>query len=601
MLTPGGVINPLPCLAAFGMGIAGITLAADGFTFIANLCGFLRARKPTGRKGTAAFGRFKDIRRSLVKHGWGPYFGVTGGNVVFPDLEAAAYCLGPTGVGKTTKFIIPGLLALRDEPQAFLDFKSDITPQVANVLRTGGGRVRRLFKKPIKRRLRIINLGGLYEKEVGQESDCYNPLILVCETFFRQRGHEDVTNQIRELCLVLDPDDSGNSDVSNGTFWKSNARRFLGFVILMFVLIEGENASLGLCLQYLNDKEKLLKHTQWVAGRLETETVGEDGVVHKTGAAFPLDESPWARLHDPLDVANFAEFLRGLASGIADILAQSDGRLADSILSGARESALANFDITTRANRLTSKSTFRFSELKDEGAVTSVSIMIDPGKLAAHSAVLGVLHWAMLTELRRHERKTQKVTIWVDEAGNLPWPRIADDLTTLRAYSVVPILAFQNYPHFQKRHGKVGLETLLSEAQAALVMPGQRNPETLSMLEKRLSHESVIARNHNANAATGMFSMDGYGLSEDGKPLLSAEEIRRLEQGILWIGNNKPVLVEMPSVAEIARFRKELAPSPFYGKPYLKRIRLRIKPYPRSLASWLGAAVKVLFTFGRIS
>lgn len=61
------------------------------------------------------------------------------------------------------------------------------------------------------------------------------------------------------------------------------------------------------------------------------------------------------------------------------------------------------------------------------------------------------------------------------------------------------------------------------------------------------------------------------------------------------------MLVDLPSVAEIHPWRKQLAPSPFYGKPYLKRIKLRIKPYPRSLLSWLGGALKFLFTGGRAS
>lgn len=597
-LVVGGAINPLPALAAGGMALAALSLTTDALGFIANLCGYAKARIPTGRKGTAAFGRFRDVRKSLIEHGWGAYFGVADGKPVFPKLEAAAYVLGPTGVGKTSKIVLPGILALRDQPQIFYDYKSDITPQVARVLRGGN---RRLFGRRIERRLRIINLGGLYETEVGQETDTYNLLILIVETFFRERGLEDVTDTVRELCFVLDPDDAGKSDVSNGSFWKSNSRRLIGFVILIVVLTEGENGTLGHCLQMLNDKQSLLRHALWAAGRLATETVDEFGEVHTAFEGMPLHEAPWASLHDPLDVANFAEFLRALASGIADVLSHPDGKLADSMLSSARESALSSFDITSRANKLTSKTTFRFSETKDEGSLTSVAIMINPNKLAAHTAVLGVLHWAMLAELRQHERKTRKVHVWVDEAGNLPWPRIADDLTTLRGYGVVPILAFQNYAHFAARHGKVGLESLLSEAQVALALPGQRSPETLKMLEARLSQESVIARSHNANSSSGAFSMDGYGLQEEAKPLLSAEEIRRLDKGILWIGNNKPLLVDLPSVAAIHPFRKELDPSPFTGKPYLEGVKFRIKPYPRSLLSYLGGALKFLFTAGRSS
>ncbi|NQW09352.1 MAG: type IV secretory system conjugative DNA transfer family protein [Alphaproteobacteria bacterium] len=584
-LVSAGGINILPALAVLGMGLSGLALVTDTLTLIADLCGYAKARIPTGRKGKAAFATsLKEIRRDLVKHGWGPLFGTFKGMPVFPDIEASAYVIGPSGSGKTTRFTIPSIMALKGHPKVFYCYKSDITPQVAKVLRKRG------------ERLRIINLGGLYEKEIGQETDTYNPLVLVSETFFLKGGLEEITDLVEELSCNLDPDDTGPSDVSNGNFWKENNRRLIGFVILMVVLVEGENGTLGQCLQMLNDKQNLLKHAQWAAGRLEAE---QDGVV--SVAAMPIDQSPWAHLHDPEDVANFANFLCALASGIADIMEQPDGKLADSMLSGARVSALGKFDITTRANKLTSTCSFRFSELKDKGAVTTVSVMLDPNKMAAHSKILGVLNYCMRVELRRHENKAKKVFLLADEAGVLPWQDMESDLTTLRAYGVIPIFAFQNFPAFAKRHGKSALETLLSEAQVKLFMPGQRNPETLAMIERMLAQQSVIARSNNSIASSGMFTMDGYGLQEDAKPLLSAEEIRRLEQGILMIGNNKPMLVDLPSIAEIAPWRKQLDPSPFYGKPYLKRTRLRIKPYPRSLLSWLGWLVKAVFTLGRSS
>lgn len=579
-LMVGGEINPLPALLASGMAIVAIAVLSGVLSVTADLCGYINARNPTGRKGPAAFAKsLREVRRDLIPYGWGPYFGTFKSVPIFPKIESSAYVIGPSGSGKTTKFTIPTIMALKGHSKDILDFKSDIIPQVAKALRKRG------------ERLRIINLGGLYEKEIGQETDYYNPLMLVAETFFLKGGLEEITDVIRELACNLDPDDAGQSNVSNGQFWKSNNRRLIGFTILIVVLVEGEKATLGQCLQMLNDKQSLLKHAQWAAGRLEVE---QDGVM--ATQAMPIDQSPWAHFHDPEDIANFIEFLRALASGIADIMEHPDGKLADSMLSGARESALGRFDITTRANKLTSKCTFRFYELKDKG-VTTVAKMLDPNKMAAHSEVLGVLNYCERVELRRHENKARKVYVLADEAGNLPWQDMEGDLTTLRAFGVIPIFVFQNFPAFAKKHGKAALETLMSEAQVKLFMPGQRNPETLAMIERMLGQESVIARSNNSNAATGLFKMDGYGLQEDGKPLLYGEDIRRLEQGILINGNNKPMLVDLPSVAEIAPFKNQLSDNPLYRKPYRKRTRLRIKPYTRSLLSWLGW----LLTGGRAS
>ena len=286
------------------------------------------------------------------------------------------------------------------------------------------------------------------------------------------------------------------------------------------------------------------------------------------------------------------------------MLEAPDSRMVDGILAGAQESALSNFDITTRSNKITSKTTFRWSDLKEfdeKGRATSVCVMLDPKKMAAQSKVLGVLNWCMLLELKRHPDKSVPVNVLVDEAGNIPWRDLEGDLTWTRAYSIKLIFAFQNFPAFARRHGKAALECLLSEAQTVLIMPGQRNPETLSMTERMLSTQSVISQTHNSNRSSGMYAMDGYGLQEIGKPLMNAEEIRTTKKGLLRIDNNNWMQVDLPSIAEIHPWRKQLAVSPFTGKPYLKPVTLRIKPYRRSPLSWLGAAVWFLLTGRRMS
>lgn len=595
-LAVGGGINPVPALIALGIFLSGTTLLSCGLIALADLCGFVKARMPRGNKGKAAFVKsLRQVRRDLIKHGTSLFWGTFKGVPVFSDIESSAYVIGPSGSGKTTKFILTNILALKGKAKVVYDFKSDITPQILRPLRKGGR-----FRCKGGAQLRVINLGGLYENEIGQETDCYNPLIVVMETYFRKGGLEEITDVIRELCFILDPDDAKASSGAEGSFWKNNNRRWIGFVIQIVVLVEGDNATLGLCLQMLNDRGHLLKMAQWAAGRLEIETVDEYGEITTSATAIPLHESPWADVHDPADLANYAEFLRGLAAGICDMLEAPDSRMVDGILAGAQGSALSSFDITTRANKITSKTTFRFAELKDKGPVTSVCIMLDPNKMAAQSKVLGVLNWCMLLELKRHERKTAPVYVLVDEAGNIPWRDLEGDLTWCRAYSIKLIFAFQNFPAFEKKHGKAALECLLSEAQTVLIMPGQRNPETLSMTERMLSNQSIVTQSHNSNKASGMLTMDGYGLQEDAKPLMSAEEIRTTTKGLLRMGNNKWMQVDLYSIAEIHPWRKQLAPSPFTGKPYLKRIKLRIKLYPRSLLSWLGSVLKFVFTGGRI-
>jgi len=578
-----GSIRLVPALAAAGMGLAGLVLLADLSPRVVRLCGYIKARRTTGLKGDARWVKsIREVRKALIPYGYSLFWGTFRGAPVLADIESSAAVIGPSGSGKTTKFILPSILALSGKrsghSKVIFDFKSDMTPQLATRLRKNG------------ERLQILNIGGLYEDRLGQASACHNPLTLICDTFFEKDGLLDVTDIVRELCCVLDRDEkSGDGD--NASFWKNANRRIIGFVILVVVLIEGRNATLGLCLQMLNDRESLIRHAGWVAGRLKIDGEAEP-------ARMPIEESPWASRHDPQDVINFTEFMRGLASGIADMLGTPDSRMADGILAGAQQ-ALAGFDITTRAHRVTSRTTFRFSELKDKGQVTTACIMLDSTKIAAQEPVLAVLNWCCMTELKRHPRKDAPVYIFADEIANIPWRDLQGDLTWARAYGVRLIFAFQNFPSFAHRHGDAALECLLSEAQIKLFMPQQRNPKTNSMLETMLSSTSVMVRNSNANRHSGAFTMEGYGLHEDGKPLMNAEEIRRTEKGILFLGNHRPMQVDLPSIAEIHPWRKQLDPHPFTGKRYLKRVKLRIKPYSRPLLSWIAAGIKYLFTLGR--
>ena len=61
---------------------------------------------------------------------------------------------------------------------------------------------------------------------------------------------------------------------------------------------------------------------------------------------------------------------------------------------------------------------------------------------------------------------------------------------------------------------------------------------------------------------------------------MTASEIREMkDRGILFIGKNRPAKVHLPVIAEIAPFRKMQGISPFYGKRWLKRTKLRLWRY----------------------
>ena len=314
----------------------------------------------------------------------------------------------------------------------------------------------------------------------------------------------------------------------------------------------------------------------------------------KLFAQMPIHESPWVDRQAAEDVANYTEYFRGIAASVADLLDASDSRTADSFITGAQQ-ALARFNITTRAHKKTRRSTFRFAEQKEGDRPTTVFIMLDPNKVNAQAPVLGLIQWCMLHELKRHENKHRPVYLLADEATNIPWSGIGSLMTWARAYGLRLFFSFQTFAAFREAHGKEALEILLSECEIRQYLPGQRNPETLSMIEKQLAEASVVVQSHSGSRSKGAFGLDGYGFKEEGRALMTADEIRRTDKIILFIRNNKPMLVDTPSIAAIAPWREQIGISPFYGKPYLQPVELRIKGRDGGLLGrCLRAAVRTL-------
>lgn len=551
-LVEGGTINVIGGAAACVLLVCSMTVIADIFWKLGDWFDWLLARTPTGLKGTAGWVKsLKEIKHDLVQKGWGPFWGSLKGQEIIADF-ISAMVVGPSGSGKSTKIIETNGLALKGFDCVFLDFKSVLTVILADALRKYGN-------------VRIINLGGLFTDLIG-EGDKYNPLNLVADCFWNGRL-EDLVDLLTEMGLQLYPEPKGGGSKDDNKYFRDGTRRLMAFVIMVVVLIKGYDATLGDVLQMLNDREALLRHALWAAGRLEQEG-GEP-------AEMPIADSPWVEKQDPQDVENFIQYFRAVASGVADMFGSEGSKTAESFIEGARE-ALQPFNITSRAYKQTTTSTFRFSELKESKRPTKVFIMLDPNKVKSQAPVLGLLQWAMLYELKQHPNKRRKVYLLADEATNIPWSGLGSLLTWARDYGIRIMLVFQTFPAFIEAHGRHTLEIALSECDVKQFLPGQRNPQTLNMLEKMLAHQSIMAANHNSNHKEGG-GIASQGFSETGRPLMTADEIRRTDGTITFIRNNKPLLHDSPSIAEIAPWRKMTGINPFYGTRYLLPIKLRLK------------------------
>jgi type IV secretion system protein VirD4 len=75
-------------------------------------------------------------------------------------------------------------------------------------------------------------------------------------------------------------------------------------------------------------------------------------------------------------------------------------------------------------------------------------------------------------------------------------------------------------------------------------------------------------------------AIDQFGLNENlseaARPLATPDEIRRMQQGILFVRQYRPILFEPVSYAEIEPWRSQVGINPFHGKPFRKKIKLRL-------------------------
>ena len=283
---------------------------------------------------------------------------------------------------------------------------------------------------------------------------------------------------------------------------------------------------------------------------------------------MPIEDSPWVDVHDPDDVENYIGYFHGLATSIVDLLDDGDTRISGPFLSGAQQS-VERYNVTTRAHKMTKQTTFRFSQLKEGERPTTVFIIPDPSRLEAQKPILELLQYCMFQELKRHPNTQALVHIIGDEANNFLIKDLDSLLTWGRGYGLRFQLYIQNFPAFRKLMGKDALATLQSESEIILFLPGQREAETLSFIEKKLGERGVIAEGQNGNIEAQKYKIGGTDYKEDGRPLMTTDEVRRTEKGILFIRRNKPMQVDLPPIAAIEPFRSQIDINPLHGKPFL--------------------------------
>ncbi len=558
----GQILHPWPTLAATVCAVNSVMATSRA---CAGLAGWLEYRSTLivrNYKASARFALFKDIQDQIFRWGWSPYFGVYAGKgrrhrgkPIFTDFSSNAAFFGTSGSGKGVGSVVPNIMALGNAGHSMLvlDFKPNLAAMTKAHLESIGYAVH------------VVNIGGLQTHILG-ETASYGLLQIIIDDFKRIGGLADLDTDTNELALQLYPEPE--SAQGDSMFWIQGSHEYMEVAFIQAVLVHGEDATLADARSLIINRENLLKEMLWVAGGLED----QEGNPVPT---MPLEHAE-ILIHQPEhEKQAFLDDYRARAGEIAQQL-QSDGKSnqAQSFLKGAYN-ALKPFSKNSRSYAALATSSFRFSDMKDGGRPVAVFLTMDSSRMGQGDKIMGALQWAALTEWKRHENKHVPVYVVGDECTNAKVHNLPSLMTWGREFNIRLMLYIQSIGAFRKVYGKEAVNTLLSEAEILTFLPNQRDPEMLGLIEKLLGQMAYVGRN--SNAAFHGFNMQGQTVSEDIRPLMTQEEIRKTDKAILFIRNCLPVLTTLPSYASIDPWRDQVGNNPFYNEPYRKRVTLRLE------------------------
>ncbi|GJL72930.1 MAG: hypothetical protein NMNS01_21290 [Nitrosomonas sp.] len=519
---------------------------------LAQFIDFLSSREPTGQHGTAAWASVKEYKHALTRSKRGPFWGraLDGSRpALFFDFVSNAMTIAPAGSGKGICTVVPNIMSIRHS-KVVADFKGELVC---------------MCKAALEKRceiVRVLNPGNLWRDMIGQ-SDSYNPLDIIADDLTRPGGLRDVMDDLREMGSQILPE-PGEKEGEN-TYFREGSRRLTADAILFEVMVDLYDATFSSVTLLIENRTRLEDMARWVAG------VDIEGKPHPDGP-FPIEQTEWARQHDPEDVAEFVSLVRARAKNLIALMSGGDNRTFDSFITGAQQ-ALAPFAFGRLAPAM-GRSTFRMNDLKEGKKQTTLFIVADASRIETFKAYIGLMQWCCMTALKRHNNKERAVYFILDEVNNSKINGLESLLTWGRSYGLRLHLIFQDLSSFERVYGKTALDTLLSECEIKQFLPGQRSPKTLELISKQLlGDQSMIAMGSSRSSEQPGLNEN---LSEAGRPLATPDEIRRMRAGILFVRQHRPILFEPVSYAEIKPWRSQVGINPFHGKPFKKKVKIRL-------------------------
>ena len=502
---------------------AALAAAKLFFTFIAmipRMVRHARARRVTGRGGTAGWASEKEIRKAgLLNSRRGFFVALTKrGKPMFVELTSSGLVLAPAGVGKTRNFSIPALLH-HDGSMIVPDLKGTLACITAEHRRSH-----------LKQNVYCIDPTGKYESIVGK-SAAYNILQTLLNHWNDPSRHIHLLADANELAVHFCPEPARTSE---NVFFRNASRNLLAFAFV-YLVIMGLDATLTGAYVLLRSRQKMT---------------------------------------DAVDMACSTDYLNGDLAGIADDirtkLAQADPRQLESFFEGAIQ-ALRIYAPSGPFAACTSHCSFEPGDLRrNKGTVYICGDATRPGETRQF---VGDQTFGHKLELMR-ETSGHSVTILAEEATNIRIHGFPSLMTVAREFNIVIWVVVQELEEWAAVYGRESLETLLSQTEIKVIY-GSRSHKTCQLISDMLGDQSVVSANHNVGA--DIFDPVTRSFSEGSRKLLTPEEVRRCKDAIVFIRDMRPIRGESIGYHEVEPWREWAAVNPLFGMKYLGKIRLRLR------------------------
>lgn len=564
LITNGGQVHWLPATALLIGTLAGLSVSAHSLFLLARWLDWIAAHQPKPSPNAARWATWSDFRKVVastkqIKKDGVPFWGVLKdkpSKALFIWFQSNAYCVAPAGSGKGIFCTVPALCALAGRTSKIsVDFKGEQAAMMIRKLKAMGEQVI------------ILNPSGKFTDSVG-DSDCLNTLDVISDNLLNPGQIHSVLDDLRELSGILIPEkENGKTD----PYWPLGARGILELATLIECMVEGRSATLSGVAGLIEDRRQLEMNLRWIIG------VDKD---NQPETAMPIEDCDWAQRHDEADMRDFATLVRARAGNLLILMSGKDRKTFDTFITQAQQ-ALAPFAFGSLA-KVMGKSSFDLNDFKRKDRISTLFIMLDESRLETSKRYLEMVTWQALLMLKRHPNKQVPVTVILDEVTNYYIKGLDSLLTWGRGFGIKLLLVFQALAAFEKTYGKQALETLHSETEIKLFLPGQRSPQTLEFIAAQLGKTQIMKTGLSQGKLEQGLSEQ---FSQDERALKSINAIREGTSGLLFVRDCPPAEIIPRSYAEIAPWRDWVGINPFHGKPFKKRIRLRVPTFTPKTAN----------------